>query len=239
MPKRPSRRKSSSQGPLTRSLRAGQSRTKQPPPTSSQDPWPAPQQFGATHPQQQVTDDFVFEFNGSDGSDGRHRQQQPRQQAATTCPFTVIIDTREQTPWLFQNHKASKTDGGGLVQVNTKLKALNPGDYSIQGFETVIAVERKNIDDFISCCTHDRRRFLSQIARLSQLRHSMVIVESSIAAIASGQYGSSALPRAIVRSVLSWQIQYPNVQWQFAPSRWIAEQLAFRWFEAFWRHGND
>lgn len=47
-------------------------------------------------------------------------------------PFTIIIDTREQIPWEFGYH-------------NTAKMKLDTGDYSIQGYEDIIAIEQKRV----------------------------------------------------------------------------------------------
>ena len=52
----------------------------------------------------------------------------------------IIIDTREQTPWSFPD--------GVLIERGT----LATGDYTLAGLENIVAVERKSLADFISCC---------------------------------------------------------------------------------------
>lgn len=44
--------------------------------------------------------------------------------------FTIIVDTREQQPWTFDNY-------------TTASKKLDTGDYSIDGLQHVLAIERK------------------------------------------------------------------------------------------------
>ena len=45
-------------------------------------------------------------------------------------PFTIIVDTREQTPWEFGFH-------------NTAKRKLDTGDYSMEGYESLFTIERK------------------------------------------------------------------------------------------------
>ena len=44
--------------------------------------------------------------------------------------FTIIIDTREQQPWSFEDYVVAN-------------KKLDTGDYSIEGLQDVFAIERK------------------------------------------------------------------------------------------------
>ena len=60
--------------------------------------------------------------------------------------FTAIIDSREQNP----------LDVSPLQAITGTLVT---GDYSIQGLESVIAIERKSLDDLLGCCGRERKRF--------------------------------------------------------------------------------
>jgi len=56
------------------------------------------------------------------------------------CPASkpiIVVDTREQRAYTFPESRV-----GGVVQA-----ALPAGDYSVQGFETQIAIERKSLSD--------------------------------------------------------------------------------------------
>ena len=44
--------------------------------------------------------------------------------------FTIIIDTREQQPWTFEHY-------------TTANRKLDTGDYSVEGLENLLAIERK------------------------------------------------------------------------------------------------
>jgi ERCC4-type nuclease len=53
---------------------------------------------------------------------------------------TIVVDTREQTPWSF----------APWLEVR---RALDFGDYAIDGHESLIAIERKSIVDFVGSVT--------------------------------------------------------------------------------------
>lgn len=96
----------------------------------------------------------------------------------STEPFTVIVDTREpkSTAWRW----------GRSVPVERR--KLDTGDYAVKGLETRFAIERKSLHDWVASCFGHWRIFGAALARLKQLEESVVIVESSEAAILEGRY---------------------------------------------------
>ena len=56
----------------------------------------------------------------------------------------AIIDSREQMPF-------------DLVPLRTRAGTLQAGDYSIQGLESLVAIERKSLPDLLSCIAGERR----------------------------------------------------------------------------------
>jgi DNA excision repair protein ERCC-4 len=65
---------------------------------------------------------------------------------------TVVVDTREQEPYGF--------DSESIASIR---KALPAGDYSIEGFETRVAVERK------SMAAHQKSACLPQLSLACRL----------------------------------------------------------------------
>jgi hypothetical protein len=78
-------------------------------------------------------------------------------------PFTIIIDTREQLPWEFGYHSTSH-------------QKLDTGDYSIAGFEDVLAIERKRSVSEIANNLSESR-FLDVLDRMSKIRYSFILLE--------------------------------------------------------------
>jgi ERCC4-type nuclease len=68
--------------------------------------------------------------------------------------FKIVIDTNEQKPYKF----------GKIPIVN---KTLNAGDYSIEGMEHLIIIERKTQSDFYGSIGNERERFNRMWNRLS------------------------------------------------------------------------
>ena len=80
----------------------------------------------------------------------------------------VIVDTREQAPFDFTH----------FPDVETRRDTLATGDYSLSGFESVIACERKELNDLIACLQNgNRERFERELARGSALHRFCVLVE--------------------------------------------------------------
>jgi len=124
----------------------------------------------------------------------------------------IIIDSREQSPWVFTGHE---------LIVDT----LPTGDYSIQGLEDLICIERKELSDFISCCASGRDRFKRELKRMQAYKVRCVIIEGSMTDILTHNYRSKIKPQCILGSLASWQARY-NIPFILAGNRKQAEQYA-------------
>ena len=90
--------------------------------------------------------------------------------------FTIIVDTREQMPWEFGFHTTSK-------------KKLDTGDYSIEGMESILAIERKmTVSEIATNITENR--FKNVLERLGKVPHAFIIMEFSIQDIYTFPVGS-------------------------------------------------
>ncbi len=101
--------------------------------------------------------------------------------------FRIVIDTREQEPWSFD--------------CGTVRKKLDAGDYSVDGREDFVAVERKSLPDFVHTVIHDLDRFSAELTRLAQLPHACIVVEADLDNVLRGQ-ATEALRGASPASVL-------------------------------------
>ena len=72
--------------------------------------------------------------------------------------FTIVRDKQEKAPFLFHDIEARAGEGGRHVVVESEVKHLKTGDYSIIGLEDVVTVERKSVDDLCNCILSDRNR---------------------------------------------------------------------------------
>ena len=107
-------------------------------------------------------------------------------------PITIITDTREQLPYAFEIRWAA-----------TVSRALPAGDYSVEGLETSVAVERKSLEDFVHSVIRDRERFKKELAKLSEYPHACVVVEAGLPDVLLARYPSGAHPHSVFGAVVS------------------------------------
>ena len=82
--------------------------------------------------------------------------------------FNIIIDTREQQAWEFPRH-------------STANKKLDTGDYSIQGMEDKICVERKGcVEELAQNLGSKKTTFLKEIERMESFPHKFLVLEFSL-----------------------------------------------------------
>ena len=79
---------------------------------------------------------------------------------------TILVDGREQRAWQFEN-------------LPSKIASLTTGDYSLAGLQHCVAVERKSLDDLLSCIGIRRDRFKRELARLRGFRFRALVIEAS------------------------------------------------------------
>lgn len=111
--------------------------------------------------------------------------------------ITVVVDTREQEPYIFDSDKVSAVR-----------KALPAGDYSLVGLEERVAVERKSLTDFVSTVIRGRKRFTKELRRLSEYDAACVVVEADLRDILGGRYRSGAHPNAVLGALLSIVVDF-------------------------------
>lgn len=105
---------------------------------------------------------------------------------------TAIVDSREKTALNLSPLKSSIT---GLVT----------GDYSVQGLESIVCVERKSVEDLLMCVGNERDRFDREMHRILAYPTRAVVVEGTIGQIERGEYRSKVHPNAAIGSIMSWQ----------------------------------
>jgi len=73
----------------------------------------------------------------------------------TEVEFQIVEDTREQKPLSFRRE--------------TIRKGLKVGDYSVQGYEDKVTMERKSIADLCGTCDHkNRERFKRELSKMQK-----------------------------------------------------------------------
>lgn len=83
----------------------------------------------------------------------------------------VLIDSQEKNPFtftLYPNWIAGE-----------RCQSLPTGDYSVEGLETLICLERKTVPELAVTLFSNRERFIRECYRLAEFKHKAVIIEGS------------------------------------------------------------
>lgn len=132
----------------------------------------------------------------------------------------VVVDTREWLPYQFAG------------SIRRKLAA---GDYSLDGFTTEVAVERKTLEDLFGTVGRGRRRFLAELERLRTYRHAAIVIEATLAEVLIGpaempRTGRRCSPKAVIGSLVRWGLRY-GVQVCYAGTRTLAAAWTRKFLE--------
>lgn len=99
----------------------------------------------------------------------------------------IVQDTREQYPWDFTFYEQCTA---------MKVEKLKTGDYSIEGLEDVITIERKRTTAEIAMNVgSDRHRFQAELERMSTFKYKYIICEFTMDKVLSFPYGSTIPPK--------------------------------------------
>lgn len=104
--------------------------------------------------------------------------------------MVIVVDTREQLPYAFDPER-----------VQVVRRTLPAGDYSIEGFENRVAIERKTLDDLVSTVIHARERFGRELTELRAYDFACIVVEADFEDVLEHRYRGYARPLAIVGAV--------------------------------------
>lgn len=114
--------------------------------------------------------------------------------------MNIVIDSREQKPYRKWRH----FDNGASVI----FQGLQVGDYSIEGFEDQIAIERKTLDDLLGSLSSGRDRFERELNRASAMPYFALVIECSLKDIGKSRYRSAMLPKAVFQSLMAFSVRY-------------------------------
>lgn len=136
--------------------------------------------------------------------------------------ITIIVDTREQTPFAFEEWG-----------FNTEVGTLKTGDYTVKGLESQVVVERKSLADLLGCIGKGRQRFERELTRMKEFKSRAVVVSASEKEIEAGNYHYSRLtPKQVIGSYTGWMAW--NIPFIFAEDHEKAAKRAahFLWINA-------
>lgn len=122
----------------------------------------------------------------------------------------IIVDPREQESYSFDP-----------ALVETVRATLTAGDYSLAGYETRTAVERKSFPDLLATVTRARKRFAAELRKLREMEFACVVVEGTLADVFGGRYRSGAHPASVFGAIVSVIVDF-GVPVYFCCDRQIA-----------------
>ncbi len=152
---------------------------------------------------------------------------------------TVLVDTREQQPFdLVGAHR----NWIGSQQVAT----LKTGDYSIEGMEDLLVLERKSLVDAIQSVMIRRAAFMRSCERLAAFRWKAILIEASCEDMKSyyrdlgDDFQTDAHPNAVcgtydaIEAKFGIPIIYTSRYRSLATERaasWLSKHFTYWWLE--------
>lgn len=114
--------------------------------------------------------------------------------------------------------------------------ALPTGDYSISGFESRVAIERKSVGDFYHSIGSDRERFEREMIRLQQMEFAAVVIEG----FAEDRPETVQMGvKSATHTMLSWAIRYGVHFFECKHGRREAELKTFHLLRHFWKQEQE
>lgn len=135
--------------------------------------------------------------------------------------FHIIVDTREQQPWEFENMVKS-------------CEKLDTGDYSLKGLEHMLCIERKkSVSEVANNITESR--FKDVIARMKTFQYAFLLLEFELDDVLAYPVGSNVpkkmwdklkiTPKFILKHLVELQVLH-NIKVLFCGSSSSAERMA-------------
>ena len=90
--------------------------------------------------------------------------------------YKIIKDTREKKGWDFTPDKNTRKSIRCIGQIVSK---LNTGDYSVEGYESLISIEKKSgFGEVWSNFLSDKKRFEDVCIRLNSIKYRYIMIET-------------------------------------------------------------
>lgn len=121
------------------------------------------------------------------------------------------------------------------LELRTINRALPAGDYSIDGFDTRIAIERKSKEDLFHTLGRNRDRFSRELEKLNSYEFAAILVEAEWGDCMMNPPQSKFAPVSLDGMINAFMIRFPRVHWVFRPGRYVASKAAFKLLDRFHR----
>ncbi|MCG3204350.1 MAG: hypothetical protein KCHDKBKB_01065 [Elusimicrobia bacterium] len=137
--------------------------------------------------------------------------------------LSIIIDSREQQPYEY---------------LGAAVMALRSGDYSLFGYETKVAIERKSLQDVFNSVGAQRKRFEREVQRLAAMDYAAIVVEATLEECLTPPPYSQMNPKAVVNTLLAWSVKYRLAVF-FAGNRRFGRAVTYRLLEKFFNYQQE
>ncbi len=156
------------------------------------------------------------------------KERKPRVKITTyhTGRLNVLIDNNEKYAWRFPESSVEKVK-------------LPVGDYALKDYNGIIAVvERKTFDNLLA--EFGRMPvFHQQLAELSAYRYSALIIEANYSDFLNPNKMKFYNPSFAAKAIAELYALHPKLTIVFAGNRKLANEWAYRFFDAINAHEND
>jgi len=137
----------------------------------------------------------------------------------------VLIDTREKYPFDFSRFP-------NWIAASKK-QALKAGDYSAEGMESLLILERKTLTDLITTVIQERTRFFKQCEKMSKYRWKALLIEATYEDIKTpfeeDEYSTRAHPNAVSGTLDALEARFGIPVIYTSLFRPLAEEKAASW----------
>lgn len=169
------------------------------------------------------------------------------QDKALLSTFVVLIDSKEQQPFTFEGTRTDSDQGCKPLIVQKLIKDLgaNHGDYSLDGYERAVHIERKGPGDAVSTflAAPDTERGINwrkTLNFLAEIPTAAVVIECTRGQMLSlvesrGKRSKAALVKTLFRQVLAWEDDY-RIPFIFCDDRRMAEMATLALLRRFYKH---
>jgi hypothetical protein len=173
-------------------------------------------------------------------------------------PFVILIDKAEKAPFAFDGLRArsfiDKDMREYLPRTERRFLGIGCGDYSLDGYEGRVGIERKSMADWQGTLlgwereqeagpwtinVDRRKRFKRELSTLAKMECKAVIIEASFGQCLEEvpQWGTRTAgenAKYLHATAIAWQEEFPGVPWLFCDTRELAAITCFRMLEQFW-----
>lgn len=155
--------------------------------------------------------------------------------------WTLIVDNREQAPWSFEDITIGTGKSMKQLKLTIENGTLPTGDYSIKGFESQVAIERKSKEDLFGTLSRGRDRFIQELARLNEMKFAAVLIEAEwYDCMMNPPLRSRLAPVSMNGMTIAFAVRFSNVHWFWLPGRYLASKIAFKILDRCWQEfGNE